>query len=72
MSGVVLVEFVCLIRLFVLVEWIVRDLMEEDKGKIMKKKVLEWKKLAEEATDPLGSSSINLNNFMSEVLLSKG
>jgi hypothetical protein len=54
------------------VEKIVRDLMEGDKGKIMKKKVLEWKKLAEEATDPLGSSSINLNNFMSEVLLSKG
>ncbi|KAF3953582.1 hypothetical protein CMV_020989 [Castanea mollissima] len=54
------------------VEKTVRELMEGDKGKKMKKKALEWKKLAEDATDPLGSSSINLNNLVSEVLLSKG
>nr|POE60288.1 7-deoxyloganetin glucosyltransferase [Quercus suber] len=54
------------------VEKNVRELMEGDKGKKMKKKALEWKKLAEDATDPLGSSSINLNNLVSEVLLSKG
>nr|POE96775.1 7-deoxyloganetin glucosyltransferase [Quercus suber] len=46
----------------------VRELMEGDKGKKKKKKALEWKKLAEDATNPLGSSSINLNNLVSEVL----
>ena len=54
------------------VQKIVRELMEGDKGKKMKKKALEWKKLAEEARGPLGSSSINLKNLVSEVLLSKG
>ncbi|KAM4073222.1 hypothetical protein ACB094_10G001900 [Castanea mollissima] len=53
------------------VEKIVRELLEGDKGKKMKKKAMEWKKLAEEATSPLGSSSINLKNLVSEVLLSK-
>ena len=53
-------------------EKIVRELLEGDKGKKMKKKAMEWKKLAEEATSPLGSSSINLKNFVSEALLSKG
>ena len=51
---------------------IVRKLLEGDKGKKMKKKAMEWKKLAEEATSPLGSSSINLKDLMSEVFLSKG
>ena len=54
------------------VETIVRELLEGDKGKKMKKKAMEWKKLAEEATSPIGSSSINLKNFVSEALLSKG
>ena len=54
------------------VEKFVRELMEGDKSKKMKKKAMEWKKLAEDATGPLGSSSINLNNLVSEVLLSKG
>ncbi len=52
-------------------EKIVRELIEGHKGKKMKKKVIEWKILAEEATDPVGSSSINLNNLVSQVLLSK-
>ncbi|XP_059463473.1 (R)-mandelonitrile beta-glucosyltransferase-like [Corylus avellana] len=51
------------------VEKIVRELMEGDKGKKMRKKVMEWKKLAEEASGPHGSSSINLNNLVNEVLL---
>ena len=51
---------------------IVRKLLEGDKGKKMKKKAMEWKKLAEEATCPLGSSYINLKNLVSEVLLSIG
>nr|POE84211.1 udp-glycosyltransferase 85c2 [Quercus suber] len=46
----------------------VRELMEGDKGKKKKKKALECKKLAEDATNPLGSPSINLNNLVSEVL----
>jgi len=37
----------------------------------MKNKALEWKNLAEEATGTRGSSSINLNNLVNEVLLSK-
>jgi UDP:flavonoid glycosyltransferase YjiC (YdhE family) len=51
---------------------LVRNLMEGDMGKKMKKKVMHWTKLAEKATDPNGSSSINLNNLVNEVLLSKG
>jgi hypothetical protein len=54
------------------VEKIVRELMEGEKGEKMKKRVMEWKKLAEEATAPHGSSSINLNNLVNQVLLSKG
>ena len=50
------------------VEKIVRELLEGDQGKRMKKKAVEWEKLAEEATSPLGSSSINLKNLLSEVL----
>ncbi|XP_062153555.1 7-deoxyloganetin glucosyltransferase-like [Alnus glutinosa] len=52
-------------------EKIVRELMEGNKGKKMKQKVMEWKKLAEEATGPHGSSSINLDKLVNEVLLSK-
>jgi hypothetical protein len=50
---------------------IVRELMEGDMGKKMKNKALEWKNLSEEATGTRGSSSINLNNLVNEVLLSK-
>jgi hypothetical protein len=54
------------------VEKIVRELMEGERGEKMKKRVMEWKKLAEESTAPHGSSSINLNNLVNQVLLSKG
>ncbi|CAL8138648.1 unnamed protein product [Prunus armeniaca] len=53
------------------VEMLVRELMEGEKGKKMKKKAKEWKKLAETATDPHGSSSINLDNLVDRVLLRK-
>ena len=36
----------------------------------MKKKAMKREKLAEQATGPLGSSSFNLKNLVSEVLLS--
>jgi UDP:flavonoid glycosyltransferase YjiC (YdhE family) len=54
------------------VEKTVRELMEGNKGKKMKKKAMEWKKLAEEATCPHGSSSVNLDKLVNDVLLSKG
>nr|XP_034920176.1 7-deoxyloganetin glucosyltransferase-like [Populus alba] len=49
---------------------LVRELMEGEKGKSMKKKAMEWKKLAEEANGPSGSSSMNLDKLVKEVLLS--
>ena len=51
------------------VENLVRELMEKEKGKKMRIKAMEWKKLAEEATGRQGSSSINLDNLVSQVLL---
>ncbi|XP_059449607.1 7-deoxyloganetin glucosyltransferase-like [Corylus avellana] len=54
------------------VEKIVRELMEGNKGKKMKKKAMEWKKLAEEATSPHESSYINLDKLVNDVLSSKG
>ncbi|XP_062027157.1 7-deoxyloganetin glucosyltransferase-like [Rosa rugosa] len=47
------------------------ELMVGEKGKEMKNKVMEWKKLAEEAAGPLGSSTITLDNLVNQVLLSK-
>ncbi|KAJ4828770.1 hypothetical protein Tsubulata_045221 [Turnera subulata] len=48
------------------IEKLVRELMEGEEGKKLKSKVMEWKKLAEEATSPDGSSSINLDKLMDE------
>ncbi|GMN27448.1 hypothetical protein TIFTF001_001654 [Ficus carica] len=53
------------------VETLVRELMEKEKGKKMKIKAMKWKNLAEVATGPQGSSSINLDNLVSQVLLPK-
>ncbi|XP_050384598.1 7-deoxyloganetin glucosyltransferase-like [Argentina anserina] len=53
------------------VEKLLRDLVEGEKGKKMKSKVMEWKKLAEEATAPEGSSFKNLDNLVNQVLLRK-
>ena len=50
------------------VEKIVREFLEGDQGKRMKKKAMEWEKLAEQATNPLVSSSMNVKNLVSEVL----
>ncbi|KAF5178140.1 Udp-glycosyltransferase 85a4, partial [Thalictrum thalictroides] len=43
------------------VEGLVRDLMEGEKGKDMKRKMLEWKNSAQESTKPGGSSYENLD-----------
>ncbi|XP_022752954.1 7-deoxyloganetin glucosyltransferase-like [Durio zibethinus] len=53
------------------VESLVRELMEAEEGKEMKKKALEWKRKAEEATrNSQGSSYRNLDQMINQVLLS--
>jgi len=43
--------------------------MEGDKGKEMKRKVMEWKTMAEEAVKPGGSSYQNVDKLIAHVLL---
>ncbi|KAI5669865.1 hypothetical protein M9H77_19718 [Catharanthus roseus] len=52
------------------VERVVRKLMIGEKGKELKKNALEWKKKAEAATGLGGSSYLNLDRLVEEVLLS--
>ncbi|CAJ2644164.1 unnamed protein product [Trifolium pratense] len=52
------------------IEDLVRELMDGEKGKEMKQKALEWKKLAQNASSgPHGSSFVNLENLICDVLL---
>ncbi|CAA0831028.1 UDP-glycosyltransferase 85A2 [Striga hermonthica] len=51
------------------VEVLVREMMGGEKGEKMKEKALEWKKLAEEAAMVGGSSYLNLDKLIKEVLL---
>ncbi|KAI3837140.1 hypothetical protein MKX03_022189 [Papaver bracteatum] len=53
------------------VERLVRELMEGEKGKKMKKIVLDWKKKAEDAASPGGSSYVTIDKIISEILGSK-
>ncbi|XP_021833658.1 7-deoxyloganetin glucosyltransferase-like [Prunus avium] len=53
------------------VEKLIKEFMEGEKGKKMKNKAMEWKKLAEEATGPHGSSSTGFDNLVNQVLLRK-
>ncbi|XAR57513.1 7-deoxyloganetin glucosyltransferase [Bertholletia excelsa] len=53
------------------VEALVRELMDGDKGKKMKNKAMEWKKLAEKAAGPGGSSSLNLDKFVKGLIAGK-
>ncbi|KAI3864527.1 hypothetical protein MKW92_012905 [Papaver armeniacum] len=53
------------------IERLVRELMDGEKGKKMKKKALEWKKKAEEATSPGGSTCVTIDRIVSEILGSK-
>ncbi|KAJ7946737.1 Glycosyltransferase [Quillaja saponaria] len=48
---------------------LVNELMEGEKGKEMKQKAMEWKKKAEDATGPNGSSYMNWDKLIKEVLL---
>ncbi|XP_058087015.1 7-deoxyloganetin glucosyltransferase-like [Magnolia sinica] len=50
------------------VEELVRELMEREKGKEMKKKVMELKESAENATKKGGSSYVNLDKLVNDVL----
>ncbi|KAK3423555.1 hypothetical protein EUGRSUZ_F00342 [Eucalyptus grandis] len=52
------------------VERQVKELMEGEKRKEMKRKVMEWKEMAREATRPSGSSFLNLDEVINKVLLS--
>ncbi|KAG7960691.1 hypothetical protein I3843_10G136500 [Carya illinoinensis] len=51
------------------VERLVRELMDGEKGKEIRKHAMEWKKMAEEATSSKGSSNLNLDKVVKEVLL---
>ncbi|KAL6501220.1 hypothetical protein OROHE_024867 [Orobanche hederae] len=51
------------------VEVLVREMMDGDKGEKMKEKALEWKGEAEEAAKLGGSSYLNLDKLIKEVLL---
>ncbi|KAL6179457.1 hypothetical protein ACLB2K_050973 [Fragaria x ananassa] len=53
------------------IESVVKKLMEGEEGKVMRKKSIEWKKLAEKATTgPHGSSFLDLDKMVNQVLLS--
>ncbi|PIA34008.1 hypothetical protein AQUCO_03900120v1 [Aquilegia coerulea] len=51
------------------VEGLLRELIDGEKGKAMKKKTMEWKKIAEETTKPGGSSYSNIDKLIKEVML---
>ncbi|RZC62315.1 hypothetical protein C5167_024102 [Papaver somniferum] len=52
----------------IVVEELVRELMEGEKVMEMKKKAMEWKRKSEEAVAPGGSSYVNLNKMIYEIL----
>ncbi|XP_034893874.1 7-deoxyloganetin glucosyltransferase-like isoform X2 [Populus alba] len=52
------------------VETLIRNLMGGEECKKMREKAKHWRKVAEEATVPNGSSSINLDKFINEMLQS--
>ncbi|KAL3651625.1 hypothetical protein CASFOL_004627 [Castilleja foliolosa] len=51
------------------VESLVREMMDGEKGKKMKEKALEWKRKAKEAAKIGGSSYLNLDKLIKQVLL---
>ncbi|GFZ09737.1 hypothetical protein Acr_21g0003360 [Actinidia rufa] len=53
------------------IDKLVRELMEGDKGKKWKNKAMEWKRLAEKAAAPGGSSSFNLDKLVTLLLSNK-
>ncbi|KAJ4750511.1 Glycosyltransferase [Rhynchospora pubera] len=53
------------------VEWQVRELMTGEKGADMRNRAIEWRKSAIRATQPGGSSFVNLERLVKEVMLPK-
>ncbi|CAL1382347.1 unnamed protein product [Linum trigynum] len=53
------------------VEKLVRELMNGEKGKEVRNKAEDWGKLARKATGPAGSSALNLDRLVNEVLVPK-
>ncbi|KAJ4767639.1 UDP-Glycosyltransferase superfamily protein [Rhynchospora pubera] len=53
------------------VEWQVRELMTGGRGAEMRNRAVEWKKSAIRATQPGGSSFVNLGRLVNEVMLPK-
>ena len=53
------------------VEKLVRELIDGEKGKEIKKNVMEWKTKAEDSTKHSGSSYQNLDKLIAEVLLAR-
>ncbi|KAL7235913.1 hypothetical protein ACSBR1_019238 [Camellia fascicularis] len=53
------------------VEKLVRELMEGEKGTMMKNKAMNWKRKSQDATGPGGSSYLNLERLLDEMLLLK-
>lgn len=51
------------------IERLVKELMDGDQGKQMREKALEWKKLANNAASEGGSSFVNLEKLICDVLL---
>lgn len=54
------------------VQCLIREMMDGEKGKEMKRRVVEWKEKAIQATQPGGSSYVNLKRLIDEVLGPKG
>ena len=52
------------------VEKLVRELMEREKGKELKKKAMEWKDMVGEAISTSGSSTLNLDNLVVKLMRS--
>ncbi|KAF7839932.1 linamarin synthase 2-like [Senna tora] len=50
------------------IAWLVKEMVEGEKGRELKKNVLEWKKKAKEATEFGGSSFCDFNRFIKERL----
>ncbi|KAM3199564.1 hypothetical protein P3L10_031924 [Capsicum annuum] len=46
----------------------IREVMEEDKGVMLKENTIKWKKLAKEAVDEGGSSDKNIEEFLSNIM----
>ncbi|RZC93431.1 hypothetical protein C5167_026044 [Papaver somniferum] len=51
------------------VERLVREMLDEDKGKEMRKKALDWKEKAQSSVKPGGSSYVNIERLINHVLL---